>query len=92
MTFDPRTFFRIHRAIILNLERVRGLELQESGEYEVVLDSKIRVDVDIWPLRTHVDNVDFCQTRCCRAIASESMCSGLSMRNCMLSFKSHTNA
>jgi two-component system, LytTR family, response regulator len=40
---DPRTFFRIHRSIIVNLERVRGLELQESGEYEVVLDSKIRL-------------------------------------------------
>jgi two-component system LytT family response regulator len=40
---DPHTFFRIHRAIIVNLERVRGLELQESGEYEVALDSKIRL-------------------------------------------------
>jgi hypothetical protein len=40
---DPRTFFRIHRSIIVDLERVRGLELQESGEYEVVLDSKIRL-------------------------------------------------
>jgi two-component system LytT family response regulator len=40
---DPRTFFRIHRSIIVNLERVRGLELKESGEYEVVLDSKIRL-------------------------------------------------
>jgi two-component system LytT family response regulator len=42
---DPRTFFRIHRSIIVDLERVRGLELQESGEYEVVLDSKIRLKV-----------------------------------------------
>jgi LytTr DNA-binding domain len=40
---DPRAFFRILRSIIVNLERVRGLELQESGEYEVVLDSKIRL-------------------------------------------------
>jgi DNA-binding LytR/AlgR family response regulator len=37
----PRTFFRIHRSIIVNLERVRGLELRESGEYAVVLDSNI---------------------------------------------------
>ncbi len=36
-------FFRIHRSIIVNLERVRGLEMQESGEYEVLLDSKIRL-------------------------------------------------
>jgi two-component system LytT family response regulator len=40
---DARTFFRIHRSTIVNLERVRGLELQESGEYEVVLDSNIRL-------------------------------------------------
>jgi two-component system LytT family response regulator len=40
---DARTFFRIHRSIIVNLERVRGLELQESGEYEVVLDSNVRL-------------------------------------------------
>src|SRR5258708_29777496 len=40
---DARTFFRIHRSIIVNLERVRGLDLHESGEYEVVLDSKIRL-------------------------------------------------
>lgn len=40
---DPRRFFRIHRSIIVNLERVHGLELQESGEYEVVLDSKVRL-------------------------------------------------
>ena len=40
---DPRSFFRIHRSIIVNLERVRGLELQQGGEYEVVLDSNIRL-------------------------------------------------
>jgi two-component system, LytTR family, response regulator len=40
---DARTFCRIHRSIIVNLERIRGLELQESGEYEVVLDSAARL-------------------------------------------------
>ena len=40
---DTRTFFRIHRSIIVNLERVRGLELQANGEYEVLLDSNIRL-------------------------------------------------
>jgi two-component system LytT family response regulator len=40
---DAHTFFRIHRSIIVNLDRVRGLEMQENGEYEVVLDSKIRL-------------------------------------------------
>jgi two-component system LytT family response regulator len=36
-------FIRIHRSIIVNLERVRGLQLQAGGEYEVVLDSNIRL-------------------------------------------------
>lgn len=36
-------FIRIHRSIIVNLERVHGLETRETGEYEVVLKSKVRV-------------------------------------------------
>jgi two-component system, LytTR family, response regulator len=36
-------FIRIHRSIIVNLDRVHGLELQNAGEYEVVLKSKIRL-------------------------------------------------
>jgi two-component system LytT family response regulator len=36
-------FIRIHRSIIVNLDRVHGLELQAGGEYEVVLDSKVRL-------------------------------------------------
>ena len=40
---DSGTFARIHRSIIVNLDRVRGLELQDGGEYEVVLDSTIRL-------------------------------------------------
>jgi len=36
-------FIRIHRSIVVNLERIRGLELQASGEYEVVLRSKARL-------------------------------------------------
>jgi two-component system LytT family response regulator len=40
---DSQTFVRIHRSIIVNLDRVRGLELQDGGEYEVVLDSAIRL-------------------------------------------------
>ncbi len=36
-------FTRIHRSIIVNLDRVRGLQLQEGGEYEVVLRSKVRL-------------------------------------------------
>jgi two-component system, LytTR family, response regulator len=40
---DERTFARIHRSTIVNLDRVRGLELHDSGEYEVVLDCTARL-------------------------------------------------
>lgn len=36
-------FVRIHRSTIVNLDRIRGLELQSGGEYEVVLRSKARL-------------------------------------------------
>jgi len=38
-------FTRIHRSIIVNLERIRALELQSGGEYEVVLKSKVRLQL-----------------------------------------------
>ncbi|RUL65833.1 response regulator [Dyella dinghuensis] len=40
---DAKAFARIHRSIIVNLERVRGLELQDSGDYEVLLDCTARL-------------------------------------------------
>jgi len=36
-------FCRIHRSVIVNLERVRGLELKDNGEYDVMLKSGIRL-------------------------------------------------
>jgi two-component system LytT family response regulator len=36
---DPAVFCRIHRSTIVNLTRVRSLELSAAGEYEVVLES-----------------------------------------------------
>jgi two-component system LytT family response regulator len=36
-------FIRIHRSIIVNLERIAGLELRETGDYEVVLKSGVRL-------------------------------------------------
>jgi len=36
-------FIRIHRSVIVNLDRIRGLELQNGGDYEVVLKSKVRL-------------------------------------------------
>lgn len=40
---DAEVFCRIHRSIIVNLDRVRGLELKDDGEYEVVLESNVRL-------------------------------------------------
>ena len=34
---QPFSFCRIHRSTIVNLDRVRGLELNESGEHDVLL-------------------------------------------------------
>jgi two-component system LytT family response regulator len=36
-------FIRIHRSTIVNLERIRALELQDGGEYEVVLQAGARL-------------------------------------------------
>ncbi len=36
-------FFRTHRSVIVNLERIRGLELQSDGEYEIALKSGARL-------------------------------------------------
>jgi two-component system LytT family response regulator len=36
-------FIRIHRSIIVNLDRIQALELQSGGEYEVVLKSNARL-------------------------------------------------
>ena len=35
---DPRIFCRIHRSTIVNLRRVRGLKVDDGGEYEVILE------------------------------------------------------
>ena len=37
------TFMRIHRSIIVNLNRIHRLELQNGGDYEVVLKSQARL-------------------------------------------------
>jgi two-component system, LytTR family, response regulator len=36
---DPAVFCRIHRSTIVNLNRVRGLKLDEDGDYTVLLES-----------------------------------------------------
>ncbi|MBV8146891.1 MAG: response regulator transcription factor [Gammaproteobacteria bacterium] len=40
-----RGFCRIHRSIIVNLERVRGLQLRDDGEYDVLLSSEVHLRV-----------------------------------------------
>jgi two-component system LytT family response regulator len=38
-------FFRIHRSIIVNLDRIHALELQSGGEYAVMLKSEVRLQL-----------------------------------------------
>lgn len=40
---DPDTFYRIHRSAIVQLDRVRRLELNDSGEYDVLLTNGTRL-------------------------------------------------
>ena len=42
---DPNIFCRIHRSTIINLRRVRALQVDDAGEYEAILESgqKLRV-------------------------------------------------
>jgi two-component system, LytTR family, response regulator len=40
---DQTMFCRIHRSSIVNLNRIRSLEVNKEGEYEVVLDSGTRL-------------------------------------------------
>jgi two-component system LytT family response regulator len=40
---DPSVFCRIHRSTIVRLDRVRGLKLNENGEYDVLLDDGARL-------------------------------------------------
>jgi two-component system, LytTR family, response regulator len=40
---DEDKFMRIHRSIIVNLDRIHALELRHTGDYEVVLKSKVRL-------------------------------------------------
>jgi two-component system LytT family response regulator len=38
-------FYRIHRSAIVNLNRVRALEIREDGEYEIVLETLQRLRI-----------------------------------------------
>jgi two-component system LytT family response regulator len=38
---DPAQFCRIHRSSIVNLDRVRGLKLNQEGEYSVLLEGGV---------------------------------------------------
>ena len=40
---EPFSFCRIHRSTIVNLDRVRGLELNEDGEHDALLDDGTRL-------------------------------------------------
>ena len=40
---DPRLFCRIHRSTIVNIDRIRRIEANDAGEYEVLLDDGTRL-------------------------------------------------
>jgi two-component system, LytTR family, response regulator len=40
---DARIFCRIHRSTIVNLDRICGLELNDDGEYDVLLENRTRL-------------------------------------------------
>jgi two-component system, LytTR family, response regulator len=40
---DHTSFCRIHRSTIVNLDRVKGLELNDAGEYDVLLENGSRL-------------------------------------------------
>ena len=40
---DPASFCRIHRSTIVNLRRIRSVEIAAGGEYDVVLDQGSRL-------------------------------------------------
>jgi two-component system LytT family response regulator len=42
---DQTVFCRIHRSTIVRLDRVRGMKLNENGEYDVLLEdgTKLRL-------------------------------------------------
>jgi two-component system LytT family response regulator len=40
---DQSRFCRIHRSTIVNVDRIKGLTLNEDGEYEVLLENGVRL-------------------------------------------------
>jgi len=59
---DADRFLRIHRSIIVNRDKVTGLELQSNGEYEVVLGSKTRLRLSR-RFRKRVQDILFAKTQ-----------------------------
>ena len=42
---EPRLFLRVHRSAMVNLDAVRGLQLEEHGDYSLVLRSGTKVRI-----------------------------------------------
>jgi len=42
---DAQRFVRIHRSTIVNLEQVRSMKVDETGEYEVCLENGARLNL-----------------------------------------------
>jgi two-component system LytT family response regulator len=56
-------FIRIHRSIIVNLDRIHGLALQSGGDYEVVLKSMVRLRLSRRFRKRLQDRMDAMATR-----------------------------
>ena len=44
-TLDPKSFLRIHRGAIVNLNRIKSIESDSSGEYNAVLTTGQKVKI-----------------------------------------------
>lgn len=44
-TLDPANFFRVHRSALVNLNRIKAIEQDVGGSFEVVLTSGVRIKV-----------------------------------------------
>jgi two-component system LytT family response regulator len=53
---DPQQFVRIHRSSIVNVEKIKNLRSNESGDYDVFLSTGIKLKLSR-TYRDHFQNV-----------------------------------
>jgi two-component system LytT family response regulator len=67
---EPAGFCRIHRSIVVNLERVIALELRADGEYDAVLQAGARLRVSRTFRKTVQERLGVLFTPCGRQLPS----------------------